>query len=74
MRKAATKFAKLANEFHGKKGLLGIPFAEACNCGGFVHRFGERPDNKRCPDRATKKQKEKLAAVGKLVNGVRHAN
>lgn len=64
---AEEKWARLTLQFHDTK--EGIPFGDACRCGGTVHRWGARLDNWRCPDRNTKKHQAKLKALGEALNG-----
>lgn len=60
------EWAKLAHEKNGDPKLKGISFVDACNCGGTLHRWGDRPDNVRCPARRTSRQSDRVKALGAL--------
>lgn len=61
------RWVKLVQQFHTTR--QGMPFAESCYCGGEFHKWGSREDFKRCPDRSVTKNKQRMEALGKVING-----
>lgn len=45
-----------------------LVFADACNCGGRLHSWGDRVDDVRCPARNTKRQKARMDALGEVIH------
>ncbi len=60
-------WACLVEQFHR---ILGYDFvwADACHCGGSLHKWGELV-NAKCPARSAKKKKKRMDALGQLLKG-----
>ncbi len=58
------QWARLVEQFHSNNPSL--PFADACHCGGSLHKWGELV-NATCPARSARKQKARMDALGKLL-------
>lgn len=63
------QWAELCKQFHQTKELVSndIVFAEACYCGGSMHKWGSL-SNATCPARSKKAQMARMEALGQLLD------